>query len=182
MLALGLTLTLLATPEALPSARLLTEEPLLTPADVMALERELRILDGNIQQLRPNMPKGYVVGMALGFSFAVLLLPGIPLLIAGATSTGFAVSALLAFGGVLTGLGGVSLLAALICAVLGNTAETEMAEERARMVERRDALQRRLAPYRPTAPTPGWAPVPSAYPPGVQLDLPTPRLVTLARF
>lgn len=177
MLALGLTLTLLATPEAVPSSRLLTEE-LLTPADLRAMDRELRILDGNIQQLRPHLPQGYVVGMAMGFSFAVLLLPGIPLLVIGATSSSFAASTLLIFGGVLTGLGGGALVVALMCAVLGTSAEGEMAEERARLVEQRDALRKRLEPYQPPALPPGPPPMP----PGVQLDLPTPRLVTLARF
>jgi hypothetical protein len=183
VLALGLTLTLLAAPEAVPSARLVPQEPLLSAAEVLGLDRELRILDGNIQLLRPAIPQGFVIGMFTGFSFSVLLLPGIPLLVVGAT--GLSPGAFIAFGGVLTALGGVSLAAALICAVLGTNVEAEMAEERARLVERRDALEIRLGPYRPPPqqqqqpPSPGFPPESS---PGVQRDLPTPPLVTLARF
>ena len=138
-LAEEMTLTLFA----LPSARLVSDEAVLSPADVLALDREVRILNANIQELRPHLPHGFVVGMALGFSSAVLLFPGIPVLIVAATS-GFATStALLVLGGVLTGLGGLGLLAALICLVLGNDAESAMADERAQLVEKRDALVKR---------------------------------------
>jgi hypothetical protein len=171
MFALTLTLSLLA----MPGARLVTDEPLLSPAEVATLDRELRILDGNIQLLKPNIPTGFVIGMALGFSFAVLLLPGIPLLISGTLSS----SALLAFGSVLTGIGGLGLLAALICLVLGNSAESNQADERARMVERRDAIRRQLEPHRRRPTTPEPAP---GYVPGVQLDLPSPALITLVHF
>ncbi len=176
MLAFGLTLTLLA----MPAARLVSDEAVLSPADVQALDREVRILNANIQELRPHIPNGFIVGMALGFSAAVLLFPGIPVLIAG-TSAGFSASTvLLFFGGVLTGLGGLGLLAALICVVLGNNAEAEMADERASLVEKRDALVRRLAPYQPPQrPPPIRVP---GYVPGVQLDLPQPSLVTVAAF
>jgi hypothetical protein len=177
MLALGLTLTLLATPEA----RLVpAEEQLLSPADLQALDRELRVLSGNIQLIKPQVPRGYVVGMALGFSFGVLLLPGIPMVVIGSTSSSFATASLLIIGGALTGLGGVSLVVALMCAVLGTDAESDMAEDLAALVQRRDEIQKRLRPYQrvpePVQPgTPG-------YEPGVRLDLPTLRLVTLARF
>ena len=83
MLALGLTLTLLAAPEA---HLIIPEEALLTPADLQALDRELRVITGNIQLLKPQVPKGFIVGMALGFSFGVLLLPGIPMVVIGSTS------------------------------------------------------------------------------------------------
>jgi hypothetical protein len=175
MLALGLTLTLLAAPEAH-----LVNEELLTPADAQALDRELRVLNGHIQLIKPHVPTGYVVGMALGFSFAVLLLPGIPLVVIGSTSSSFAVGTLLVVGGVLTGLGGVSLVVALMCAVLGTNAEGDLAAERASLVERRDAIKKRLEPYQST---PERSPAgPPEYVPGVRLDVPTPRLVTLARF
>lgn len=181
VLAFGLTMILLATPDVPPSARLLTgDTALLSDADVQALDREARVLTGHIMDLRPRVPTGFVVGMALGFSFAVLLLPGIPLLVTGATGSVFASGALLAVGGVLTVLGGGALLVALICAVLGNNAEEDMAEERARLVERRDAIKRRLEPYQPPRPGPP-TPIPG-YVPGVQLDLPAPRLTTIARF
>ena len=175
MLAFGLTLTLLA----LPSARLVSDEAVLSPADVLALDREVRILNANIQELRPHLPHGFVVGMALGFSSAVLLFPGIPVLIVAATS-GFATStALLVLGGVLTGLGGLGLLAALICLVLGNDAESAMADERAQLVEKRDALVKRLAPFQ-QAPVPPKQPMPvPGYVPGVQLEVP---MLQLARF
>ena len=181
MLALGLTLSLLAT----PSARLLPQEDeLLSPADVASMNREIAILNGNIQLLRPAIPMGFVVGMFSGFSLAVLLVPGIPLLVVGGAGAVFGASAFIAFGGVLTALGGLSLLAALICTVLGTNFESEMADERARLVERRGTLQKRLEPYQPPpaqprAPSPGYPP---EFPPGVQRDLPTPPVVTLARF
>ena len=183
MLALGLTLTLLAAPEAVPSARLVPPDELLSPADVLALDREIRILDGNLQLLRPAIPKGFVIGMVTGFGFTALLLPGISMLVIGATASSFSAAAFMAIGGVLTALGGVALMAALFCVVLGTNAEAEMAAEHARLVERRDALQKRLEPYRPPPqqrePSPGFPP---AFPPGVQRDLPTPAFVTLARF
>lgn len=180
VLAFGLTVILLATPDVPPSARLLSDTQLLSDADVQALDREVRVLNGHIMELRPRVPTGFVAGMALGFSFAVLLLPGIPLLVIGATGSVFASGALLAIGGVLTVLGGSALLVALICAVLGNNAEEDMAEERARLVERRDAIKKRLEPYQ--APRPGPpTPIPG-YVPGVQLDVPAPRLTTIARF
>lgn len=184
MLTLGLTLSLLAAPEAVPSARLVPQDELLSPADVAAMAREVRILDGNIQLLRPAIPRGFVVGMLAGFSVALLLLPGIPLLVMGATGSVFGASAFIAFGGVLSALGGVSLLAGLICAVLGSNLESEMADERARLVERRDALHKQLEPYQPPPPqqrppSPGYPP---EFPPGVMRDLPTPPFVTLARF
>ena len=176
MLTLGLLLTLLAAPEAH-----LVEEELLTPADVQALDRELRVLTGRSQLIKPHVPSGYVVGMALGFSFAVLLLPGIPMVAIASTSSSFAAGSLLVVGGTLTGLGGFSLVVALLCAVLGNNAEGDMAAERAALVEQRDAIKKRLGPYQST---PERAPVPVSpgYVPGVQLDVPLPRLVTLARF
>lgn len=175
MLAFGLTLTLLA----LPSAQLVGDEAVLSAADVLALDREVRILNANIQELRPHLPNGSVVGMALGFSFAVLLFPGIPVMIAASVSRLASTTALLALGGVLTGLGGLGLLVALICLVLGNNAESEMAEERAQLVEKRDAVVRRLAPYQ-QAPTPRQQPIPiPGYVPGVQLAVP---MIHLARF
>ena len=184
MLALGLTLSLFAAPEAVPSARLVPQDELLSSADVAALEREVRILDGNLQLLKPAIPKGFVIGMFTGFSIAVLLLPGIPLLVEGATGSVLGASAFIAFGGVLTALGGVSVLVALICTVLGINVESDMADERARLVERRGALQKRLEPYQPPpaqphAPSQGYPP---EFAPGVQRDLPTPPFVTLARF
>lgn len=171
---------LLATPDLSPSARLIPGDALLSDDDVQALDREVRVLNGHIMELRPRVPTGFVAGMALGFSFAVLLLPGIPLLVIGATGSVFSAGALLAVGGVLTVLGGSALLVALICAVLGNNAESDMADERARLVERRDAIKKRLEPYQqprrgPPTPIPGYVP-------GVQLDLPAPRLMTIARF
>ena len=173
MLALGLTLSLLAT----PSARLLPQEDeLLSPADVASMNREIAILNGNIQLLRPAIPMGFVVGMFSGFSLAVLLVPGIPLLVVGGAGSVFGASAFIAFGGVLTALGGLSLLAALICTVLGTNFEAEMAEERAGLVERRDALKKRLETFQPPAPQP------PADPQGVQRDLPPPPFVTVARF
>ena len=176
MLALGLTLTLLAAPEA---HLIVPEEALLTPADVQALDRELRVVTGNIQLLKPEVPKGYIVGMALGFSFGVLLLPGIPMVVIGSTSSAFSAASLLVVGGALTGLGGLALIVALMCAVLGTNAESDMADDRAALVQRRDAIQKRLEPYQQQrAPI---QPVPPGYVPGVQLELPTP-LVTLARF
>lgn len=175
MLALALTLTLCSA----PSARLVSDEAVLSQADVAALDREMRILDGNISLLNPHFPAGLVLGMAVGFSFGVLLLPGLPILIAGVTSASFASTTLLTMGVVLTGLGGVSLLAALLCLVVANDIENDMAAERAGMVERRDALKRELEPYRPTQPVmPGPQP---GLVPGVQLDVPAPWLVTLAR-
>jgi hypothetical protein len=180
VLAFGLTMILLATPDASPSARLLTGDGLLSDADVEALDREARVLNGHIMELRPRVPTGFVVGMALGFSFAVLLLPGIPLLVIGATGSVFGSGALLAVGGMLTVLGGSALLVALICAVLGNNAEGDMADERARLIERRDAIKKRLEPYQPPQRGPP-TPVPG-YVPGVQLDVPAPRLVTVAHF
>lgn len=171
MLALALTLSLLAT----PSARLVPEEVLLSAAEVTALDRELRILNGNIQELRPRLPTGYLIGMITGFSFSVLLLPGIPLLI---SSTVGGSAALLAFSTVLTVIGGVGLLAALLCLVVGNNAESDMADERAKLVERRDAIKKQLEPYQRPPP-----PVSPGYVPGVQrLDAPAPCLLTLARF
>ena len=146
MLAFALTLTLCAA----PSARLMPEDPVLTADQVVELDREMRILNARILELKPRMPTGFILGIAFGFSFAVLLLPGLPLVISGASVGG---SALLVFGGVLTAIGG------------------------ARLVERRDELKRQLTPYQ-QAPVP---PVP-AYVPGVQLDVPAPRLMTLARF
>lgn len=178
MFTLGLMLSLAAT----PSARLLTDDQLLSPAEVLELDREMRILNGNIQLLRPRMPPGYVVGIAVGFSVSVLLLPGVPLLISGLLG-GFASGSLLLLGGVLTAVGGVGLAVALLCLVLGNDAESDLAAERKKLVERRDELKRRLAPYRPP---PGYepnrSPVSPGYVPGVQLQQPAPRLLTLARF
>ncbi|MDP2274621.1 MAG: hypothetical protein Q8N23_05990 [Archangium sp.] len=170
MLAFALTLTLCAA----PSARLMPEDPVLSADQVVELDREMRILNARILELKPRMPTGFILGIAFGFSFAVLLLPGLPLVISGALIGG---SALLVFGGVLTAIGGLGLLAAILCIALGNNVESDMADERARMVERRDALKRQLAPYRqaPVSPVP-------PYVPGVQLDVPAPRLMTLARF
>lgn len=173
MLALALSLTLLATPG--PSARLVTEEPLSTE-QVAALERELRIVNAHIQELKPHVPRGFAVGMALGFSFSVLLLPGIPMLIIGATSSSF--GALMLLGGLLTGFGGVALVVGVMCAVLGVSAEGDQAAARAGLVEQRDALRVRLEPYQ--APPP--AVVPPPYVPGVQREWAVPRLVTVARF
>ena len=175
MLAFALCLTLCAA----PSARLVSDETSLSDADIAALDRELRVLDGNIQLLKPQFPHGLVVGMVLGFSLSVLLLPGIPLLIAGTSST--AVISLLSLGVAVTSLGGLSLLAALLCLVVANTIENEMAAERAVMVERRDALKHQLEPYRPPA-QPVRPPQQPGFVPGVQLDVPTPWLVTLARY
>ena len=167
MLALGLALTLFAA----PSARLMPEDPAFTAEHMIEFDRELRVLDARIQELKPRMPTGFILGIAFGFSFAVLLLPGLPLLISGSS---LAAGALIAFGGLLTALGGLGLVAGLLCIVLGNNAESDMADERARMVERRDELKQTLAPYLE-------APVPQ-FVPGVQLDVPAPRLMTLARF
>lgn len=61
----------------------------------------------------------------------------------------------------------MSLLAALICAVLGTNVEAEMAEERARLVDRRDALKKQLEPYQPE-------PVPAPVPPGFLPGFPPP--------
>lgn len=180
MLFMALALTLLAAPAPGPSARLLANGELLTPADVAVLDRDLRITQANIVELKPHMPPGFAIGMALGFSFSVLLLPGIPLMIFGASASLVNTAALLVAGGVLTALGGVALLVAAICAVLGNNAESDMADERARLVEHRDALGKRLAPHR-LEPRPQPSPTPS-YVPGVQLDVPAIHLVTLARF
>jgi hypothetical protein len=180
MLALALTLALAAAPDPGRSARLLTTDEQLTPADVEVLDRELRVTKANILELKPHLPTGYVIGMAFGFAFAVLLLPGIPLMIIGATASSFASGAMLLVGGLLTGVGGVSLLFAIICAVLGNNAESDMADDRARLVERRDALEKRLAPWR-QQPQPVPTPLPG-YVPGVRLELPPAHLVTLARF
>ena len=178
MLALALTLSLCTA----PSARLVSDETTLSPADVAALDREMRVLEGNIQLLNPQFPKGLVFGAATGFSFAVLLLPGIPILIFGVASTSFASTTLLTMGVVLTGLGGVSLLAALLCLVIGNNIENDMAAERADLVRRRDALKRKLEPYRPPPAQP-VVPVPQpGFVPGVQLDVPSPWLVTVARY
>lgn len=175
MLALALLLTLCAE----PSARLLSDDTPLTEADLAALDREVRVLDGNIQLIKPHYPQGLVIGMASGFAFSVLLLPGIPLLIFGASSGAFAATTLLTIGVVLTGLGGVSLLAALLCLTAANNIENGMAAERAELMERRDALKKKLEPYRPP---PGQPAPPPGFVPGVQLDLPTPWLVTLARY
>lgn len=178
MLTLALALTLCSE----PAARLLSEETTtLTEADVIALDRELRILDGNIQLLKPHFPSGLVIGMVVGFSFSVLLLPGIPLFIAGVTGTSFASASLLTLGAALISFGGISLFAALICLVVANNIENGMADERAGMVERRDALKRKLEPYRPPPGQPA-PPPPPTFVPGVQLDVPSPALVTLARF
>ena len=143
MLALGLTLTLLAAPEAHLIA---PGEELLTPADVQALDRELRVLTGNIQLLKPQVPKGFIVGMALGFSFGLLVLPGIPMVVIGSTSSSFAAASLIVVGGALTGLGGLALIVALVCAVLGTNAESDLADERAALVQRRDAIKKQLEP------------------------------------
>lgn len=167
MLVLGLALTLFAA----PSARLMPEEPAFTAEQMIELDRELRVLNARIQELKPRMPTGFILGIAFGFSFAVLLLPGLPLLISGSS---LAAGALIAFGGLLTALGGLGLVAALLCIVLGNNAESDMADERARMVERRDELKQTLEPYL-EAPMPQFVP-------GVQLHVPAPRLMTLARF
>lgn len=178
MFALGLLLTLAAT----PSARLLTDDELLSPAEVLELDRELRILNGNIQLLKPRMPPGFVVGIAVGFALSGVLLPGVPLLIAGVLGA-FSSASLLFAGGLLTVVGGVALAVALLCLVLGNDAESDLAVERKKLVERRDELKRRLAPYQPP---PGYepkrSPVSPGYVPGVQLQVPAPRLLTLARF
>lgn len=172
MLTLGLTLALFAT----PSARLLPETEIpLSNDDIVETRRQLRILEGHIAELKPRMPTGYVVGMATGFAISILLLPGIPLLIAG-ISTG--TSVLLAFGAVLATIGGVGLVVALICLVTGNNAESDIADERARLVELRDQLKARLGTIPPTAPQ---LPVPPPYVPGVQRET-TPRLITLAQF
>lgn len=175
MLTLGLTLVLLAE----PSARLLTEADVaLSAEEITALDREVRILNAHIQELKPRIPTGFAVGMAIGFSFSVLLLPGVPLLIAG--SVGSLASGVLFIGGFLSGLGALGLVSALICLVMGNNAESDMADERAQLVERRDAIRARLP--RPTAPeAPRPPPIPQ-YVPGVQRDLPSPPLLTVARF
>jgi hypothetical protein len=172
MLTLGLTLALCAT----PSARLLTESDApLTNDEIVETRRQLRIVEGHIAELKPRMPTGYVVGMATGFSISILLLPGVPLLIAG-ISTG--TSVLLGFGAVLSTIGGIGLVVALICLVTGNNAESDIADERARLVELRDQLKVRLGTIPPTSPT---IPVPPPYVPGVQREVP-PRLITVARF
>jgi hypothetical protein len=180
MLALGLSLVLFSA----PSARLLPEEPALSAAEVAELDREMRVLTAHIQELKPRIPTGYIVGIAVGFSFSVLVLPGIPLMLAALSSFGNT-GAILAFGGVLTALGGLGLLAAIVCLVLGNNIESDLADERAHMVERRDQLKARLAPYQPPpgpAVPPNQPPVPPTYVPGVQLDVPRPSLISLARF
>lgn len=177
MLTLALTLTLCSA----PSAKLLSDEPtVLTADEVAALDREVRILDGNIQLLKPRFPGGLIVGMVVGFSFTVLVLPGIPLIISGMASTSLVSASLLSLGIALTVFGGVSLLAALICLVVANNIENGMADELAGMMERRDTLKRELAPCRPPPGQP--APPPPTFVPGVQLDLPAPWLVTVARY
>lgn len=176
MLALALCLTLCAA----PSARLVSEESTLSQADIASLDRELRILEGNITLLNPEFPRSLVFGIAVGFSFAVLLLPGVPILVLGVTSLSFASTTLITMGVVLTGLGGISLLAAILCLVIGNNIENGIAAERAGLVERRDALKQQLAPSRPP-PAPPVMPQPG-FVPGVQLDVPPPWLVTLARY
>jgi hypothetical protein len=65
-----------------------------------------------------------------------------------------------------------------MCAVLGTNAESDMADDRAALVQRQDAIKKRLEPYQ-RAPT---QPIPPGYVPGVQRELPAPHLVTLARF
>lgn len=172
MLTLGLTLTLLAA----PSARLLpgSEGPL-SNDEVVELRRQLRIVEGHIMELKPRMPTGFVVGMAVGFSLAVLLLPGLPLLVSGISS---GTGVLLVFGAALSTIGGLGLVVALICLVTGNNAESDLADERARLVELRDQLKQRLGTVPPTAPQ---LPVPPPYVPGVQREVP-PRLITVARF
>lgn len=173
MLTLGLTLALLAA----PSARLLpaAETAPLRNDEIVELRRQLRIVEGHIMELRPRIPTGYIVGMAVGFSLAVLLLPGLPLLIAGISG---GTSVLLVFGAALSTIGGLGLVVALICLVTGNNAESDLADERARLVELRDQLKERLGPVPPTAPQ---LPVPPPYVPGVQREAP-PRLITVARF
>lgn len=172
MLTLGLTLALLAA----PSARLLPESDMpLTNDEVVDLRRQLHIIEGHIMELKPRMPTGFVVGTAVGFSLSVLLLPGLPLLISG-ISTGTGV--LLVFGAALSTIGGIGLAVALICLVMGNNAESDIADERAKLVELRDQLKARLGSVPPSAPQ---VPVPPPYVPGVQREA-RPRLITLARF
>lgn len=171
MLTLGLAFTLLtAPPLPEPSARLLF------PDEVAALQAELRATELSIKRLRPVIPKGFVAGMSLGFSFAVLLLPGIPLLVGGLTSSGFIAATLSAIGGVLTTFGGVALVVGLLCAVLGTNVEAELQAKRAQLVERRDALKTALEQARPPSPetSPGWVP-------GVRREAPA-VLFVLARF
>ena len=139
------------------------------------------MLNGQIQNLKPRIPNGFVVGMALGFSFTALVLPGIPLMVAALASFG-STGPILAFGATLTALGGVGLLVAIICLVMGNNAESDMADERAQLVERREQIKARLGPPQPPAALPNQPPVAPPSVPGVQLNVPAPSLVTVARF
>ncbi|MEW5743735.1 MAG: hypothetical protein AB1938_32785 [Myxococcota bacterium] len=141
--------------------------------DAWDVERELRIVEGRIMLTKPEMPHGFVVGMIFSFTSAVLLLPGVPLLIVGIGSS----VALLTLGAVTTALGGVGLLLGIMLAVLGNDAEEALAAERARLVQRREELQRQLDQLRP----PPTQAVPPAAPPGVWREAPRPALV-VARF
>jgi hypothetical protein len=172
MLTLGLTLTLLAA----PSARLLPEsETPLSNDDIVELRKQLNIVEGHIMELKPRMPGGFVAGMAIGFAVATLLIPGVPVILIGGLS---GAAAVLAVGGVLCGIGGLGLLMAVICLIAGNNAESDLADERARLVELRDQLRARLGSTPPSAPQ---LPVPQPYVPGVQREAP-PRLITIARF
>ena len=172
MLTLGLTLTLLAA----PSARLLPEsEAPLTNDEIVELRRQLHIVEGQIMELKPRMPGGFIAGMAIGFSVAALLVPGLPLVLVGGLS---GTAAVLAVGAVLAGIGGAGLLVAVICLIAGNNAESDLADERARLVELREQLRARLGTVPLNAPRPS---VPPPYVPGVQREAP-PRLITVARF
>lgn len=139
--------------------------------DVWELERELRIVEGRITLTKPEVPAGFVLGMVFSFTFATLLLPGVPLMILG-----IGIPLLFTVGVVLTLIGGVSLAAGVMFAVLGSNAEEALAAERARLVQRREELRRLLDQLRPPTQL-----APPAFPPGVWREVPAPALV-LAQF
>lgn len=139
--------------------------------EVGELERELRIVEGRITLTKPEVPAGFVLGMVFSFTFATLLLPGVPLMLFG-----IGTSLLFSVGVVLTLVGGVALALGVMFAALGNSAEEALALERAQLVQRRGELRRLLEQLR--GPT---TPAPPAFPPGVWREVPAPALV-LARF
>ncbi|HSP81461.1 MAG TPA: hypothetical protein VLQ93_23285 [Myxococcaceae bacterium] len=111
---------------------------------IRELTREVDALNQRLRGLSSNWPTSSLLMSYAGYVLAPLLLPGIPLLIAGlALATEFA-TVLVTVGAVLTGVGGAGVALLVVGLVTGFNAVAEARSERERLIQERSRLEDEL--------------------------------------